>query len=156
MNRIFRGRDWNAHNPDLWLDVLRIYVGIALFIKGVVSLRNAVGLATLMHTSHVPFAGMALAELASLAHVAGGLMLAYGIFTRVGAAIQIPNLLSAVLFVHLREGLFTQAQTLEFALLVLFLLVVFALSGAGPWSVDYHFRARRPLRTEVTPAPRMS
>jgi putative oxidoreductase len=55
----------------------------------------------------VPFGGAALAEIVAVAHVAGGLLLTFGLLTRLGAAIQIPSVAGAVLFVHLKEGLLT-------------------------------------------------
>jgi hypothetical protein len=63
-------------------------------------------------------------------------MLAIGIFARVAAIIQIPILIGAVFFFHLGEGLFSQSQSLELSVLVLFLLILFALFGAGTYSVD--------------------
>jgi uncharacterized membrane protein YphA (DoxX/SURF4 family) len=78
-------------------------------------------------------------------------MMAFGILTRLGALIQIPNLVGAVLFVHMREGLFTEGQTLEFSLLVLFLLTLISVVGAGRLSIDYYFSERRPL-AEPLPA----
>src|SRR6185436_4718392 len=90
-----------------------------------------------MNATHVPFASAGLAELVALTHIAGGLMLAFGLLTRLGAAIQIPNLLGAVMFVHLKDGLFTPGQTLEFAMLILFVLGLYVVSGAGRLSIDY-------------------
>jgi uncharacterized membrane protein YphA (DoxX/SURF4 family) len=45
--------------------------------------------------------------------------------------------------VHLREGLFTRGQALEFTVLVLFLLALFVIVGGGRWSLDYYLRRRR-------------
>jgi hypothetical protein len=50
------------------------------------------------------------------------------------------------LFVYLKQGLFTEAQTLEYSLLVLFLLALYVFVGAGQWSIDHHF-------TEQSDAP---
>ena len=66
-------------------------------------------------------------------------MMTFGLLTRIGAIIQIPNLIGAVFFVHLKEGLFTQGGSLEFATLVLFLLCVIAVAGAGRLSIDWFF-----------------
>ena len=96
-------------------------------------------LAAAMEATGVPFASPGLAELVATTHIAGGLMMAFGLLTRVGAMIQIPNLIGAVLFVHLKEGLFTQGGSLEFAMLVLFLLSIIAVVGAGRMSIDWFF-----------------
>jgi uncharacterized membrane protein YphA (DoxX/SURF4 family) len=140
---------WLEANRDIWWDLLRVYLGFALVVKGIVYMTHRTSFAEQMSTAQVPFASTGLAELVALTHIAGGLMLAFGLLTRVGAAIQIPNLLGAVLFVHLKDGLFTPGQTLEFALLVLFALVLYAISGAGRLSIDYAFSAQRERAIEL-------
>ena len=62
-------------------------------------------------------------------------MLVVGLLTRIAAWVQIP-ILAGALFVNRQEGLMSAGQGLEFAGLVLFLLVIFSISGAGPLSVD--------------------
>jgi uncharacterized membrane protein YphA (DoxX/SURF4 family) len=125
--------------PRVSWDCLRVYLGIALFMKGLVFLKDSAAVLTLLEGAKVPLAGHALAEFVAVTHLAGGLLLAFGLFTRLAAAVQIPNLIGAVLLIHLKEGLFTRAQTLEFSVLVLFLLALFAVAGAGEWSIDHHF-----------------
>ena len=137
--------EWCAENKDVLWDLLRVYLGFALVVKGFVYVLHMRAFVAMMQLHGVPFAGGTLADLIALCHIAGGLMLAFGLLTRIGAAIQIPNLLGAVLFVHLQEGLFTTGQTLEFATLVLALLVMFAFGGAGRVSVDYYFSAKREI-----------
>jgi uncharacterized membrane protein YphA (DoxX/SURF4 family) len=131
--------DWISANRDLVWELVRIYLGFALVIKGFAYMFHHRELAVSMGASGVPFASPGFAELVALTHIAGGLMMAFGILTRIGAMIQIPNLVGAVLFVHLKEGLFTQGGSLEFATLVLFLLCVIAVVGAGRLSIDWFF-----------------
>jgi len=45
-------------------------------------------------------------------------------------------LAGAVFIVHRQDGLFALGQSLEFSALVLFLLIVIAISGGGPLSLD--------------------
>ena len=130
---------WISANRDLVWELVRIYLGFALVIKGFAYMFHHRELALSMAASGVPFASPGFAELVAMAHIAGGLMMAFGILTRVGAIIQIPNLIGAVFFVHLKEGLFTQGGSLEFATLVLFLLSIIAVVGAGRLSIDWFF-----------------
>jgi len=150
MEPTFRGREWIASHSDLWWDLLRIYLGIALFIKGYVYLHDVGAVVSLMRASGAPLATPFFAQLAALLHVAGGLMLAFGLFTRIAAAIQIPNLLGAVFFIHLKQGLFTPGQTLELATLVLVILVLLVLGGAGRYSIDWYFVQRSPAPGPTT------
>jgi uncharacterized membrane protein YphA (DoxX/SURF4 family) len=151
VGRHFRLRDWSEQNRDFWWDLLRVYLGIALFIRGVVLLRHVTTLTELLRASNLP-AHSTFAYLIAFAHFAGGLLMAFGLFTRLAAAIQLPNLAGAILFVHLKQGLFTPEQTLEFATLVFVLLVLFAFGGAGRWSIDWYFgeHAADPLSGALT------
>jgi uncharacterized membrane protein YphA (DoxX/SURF4 family) len=133
---------WLHHNRDVLWDLVRIYLGFALVLKGFAYMFHLHAFAAQMVTEDVPLAGPGLAEMVALTHIAGGLMMAFGLLTRLGAVIQIPSVLGAVLFVHLREGLFTSGQTLEFSLLVLFLLGLVSVVGAGRLSIDYAFSER--------------
>jgi len=135
--------DWVEENRDLVWDSVRIFLGFALVVKGFAYLFHHAALATMMTQSGIPFAGAGFAELVALVHITGGLMMTFGILTRLGALIQIPNVLGAVFFVHLKEGLFTAGQTLEFTMLVLCLLCVIAVVGAGRLSIDWAFAEKR-------------
>src|SRR5580704_15913179 len=137
------GRTWIANNRDLVWDAVRVYLGFALVIKGFVYMFHHGALAATMVQTGVPFAGPGLAEAVAVAHITGGLMMTFGFFTRIGAAIQIPNLLGALFFVHLKEGLFSDGQTLEFTVLVLVLLCLIAVVGAGRFSIDRAFTEER-------------
>jgi putative oxidoreductase len=147
-------RDWVAANSDMLWDSVRIFLGFALVVKGFAYLFQHAALTEIMVQSGVPFASRGLAEAISLVHITGGLMMTFGVFTRLGAAIQIPNLIGAVLFVHLKEGLFTEGQTLEFTVLVLFLLCLIAVVGAGRLSIDWAFAEKRMrMHEELAPSP---
>ncbi len=137
--RPMSAREWLAANRDIWWDLLRVYLGFALVLKGFVYMFNKPLLVETMTAADVPFAGAGLAEMIAVTHLAGGLMLAFGLLTRIGAAIQIPNVLGAIAFVHIKQGLFTPGQTLEFSTFVLFALVLYTVSGAGRLSIDYAF-----------------
>ncbi len=123
---------------DLCLDLLRIYLGVGLFVKGVHFCSHASALLQTMAVGDVPFASMALAHYVAMAHLFGGFLLAIGLVTRAAALVQVPVLFGAVFFVHLKEGLFTPGQTLEFSALVLFMLCLFSVCGAGRLSADYY------------------
>lgn len=135
MYRIERARDWLDAHRDFVFDAVRVYLGVALFLKGATFVGQMSRLVELTG-ANVPWSSAWLAHYVAAAHLVGGVMLAIGAVTRLAAAVQIPPVLGAVLFVHRREGLFTPAGTLELALLVLVLLGVFVLVGAGRLSVD--------------------
>ena len=154
MDRIQMLRRWIESRYDVWLDLVRIYLGVGLIVKGIVFIQQTSFIMERLGAAQITFGSGLIAHYVIVAHIGGGALMAFGLLTRVGAAIQIPALLGAVLFVHRQEGLFTAAQTLEFTLLVLFLLVVFSISGSGRLSLDAYLGRRSDVPGSLSPASR--
>ena len=131
---------WIKTHGDLALDMVRIYLGIGLMIKAVYFMTHAEYLAQILDNgSSLWFAPAILIHYIVLAHFCGGFCLALGMFTRTAALVQLPVLISALFYVHLPQMVASvdARQSAEFAGLVLFLLVLLSVYGAGRWSVDY-------------------
>lgn len=139
-----RLRQWFSYfedHPWIALDLLRIYLGVGLLVRGVLFISDRSLLTDwLMQAGEMQFMAGILAHYVALAHLAGGVLLALGLLTRLAALAQIPVLAGAVFFVHLEQGLFTTNpdQSLEFSALVLFVLILVFLFRSGPWSVDHY------------------
>lgn len=153
MNHWLRLKAFTERNRDLVFEVIRVYLGLGLFAKGVYFAGHTGAVISLLDRGAVDVPGVMLAHTIALAHLAGGLLVAAGLLTRLAAAVQVPILLGAVFLVHLREGLFGASQNLEFALLVLFLLALTVVYGGGRWSADW-FLARRQALLSGGPRPR--
>ena len=123
-------------DPSIGLDVIRIYLGIGLMVRGALFISHPEALMEFLKRTHSWFVPLAVSQYVVAAHLCGGILLALGLGTRLAAAVQIPPLLGAVLFVHAHEGLLTAGQSLEFAALVLAMLSAFAVFGAGHLSLD--------------------
>ena len=150
MDRMRQFIGWADTHPKIWLDCVRIYLGLGLFIRGVFIITNmrAEFILDLLKRLELPWLlTVLLLHYISLAHLVGGLMLMVGLLTRLAAWVQIP-ILAGALFVPRGAGLMTSGQSLEFSALVFFLLVIFALAGAGPLSVD---NGMPKLKPELTP-----
>lgn len=128
--------------PQLGFDLLRIYLGIGLFVRGVL-LASDPGLLAQFADGEGWLLPMFAAHAVVLAHLAGGLLLALGCYTRLAAAIQIPPVAGALFFVHWGEGLFTREQSFELAALVLVMLVLYVAFGASELSVDHYMERAR-------------
>lgn len=131
---------WADSRRELWLDCIRIYVGLGLLARGLLLITNtSTGyfIDLLQRAGHPWLLTGALLHYVMLAHFIGGLLLTVGFLTRLAAMVQIPILAGAVFIVHRQDGLFALGQSLEFSALVLFLLIVFAVAGAGKYSLDY-------------------
>jgi putative oxidoreductase len=122
--------------PALGYDLVRAYLGIGLFVRGVLFVSQpelVLGYLQDMHSWFLPYA---LVHFVAVAHLCGGVMLAIGLATRLAAAIQVPILFGAVFLVHSQSGLLNVGQSLEFSGLVLALLLVYLTFGSGKLSVD--------------------
>ncbi|MFA5298063.1 MAG: DoxX family membrane protein [Lutibacter sp.] len=111
--------------------LIRIYLGIVLVIRGWLILSNPESILDLGVSRDL----FVWVSFIGIAHLVGGLLLGLGFLTRLGALIQIPVLFSAIFFVHAHTKLMMGGQSIELAALVLFLLCVFFIFGAGPLSI---------------------
>ncbi len=123
-------------------DLLRIFLGVALCAKGVAFATDPSLLNFWFMQSKVQFLNSGLGHYVVLAHICGGILLALGLVTRWAAISQIPILLVAVFLIHSNQGLFSYAQNLELAVLVLWMLILYAISGAGPYSLDAYLQSK--------------
>jgi uncharacterized membrane protein YphA (DoxX/SURF4 family) len=131
---------WADAHRDQWLDCVRIYLGLGLFARGLLLVTNtSTGFFVdlLQRSGQSWLADGILMHYVIAAHFVGGLLLSVGFLTRLAALVQIPILAGAVFFVHRQDGLFALGQSLEFSALVLFLLTIFAVAGAGRLSLDH-------------------
>jgi len=135
-------------------DLLRVYLGVGLFVRGVFFISDSAHFIQLLS----PDAGAmlqstVLVHYVALAHVFGGAMMAVGLLTRPAALVQIPILVGAVFVSQLQGGLLSADQSFEFSTLVLFLLILIFLYGSGRWSADYFlFRQKVGLEEEQAAA----
>jgi putative oxidoreductase len=145
MNGLERARAWLSSNGDIGLELMRIWLGVGLFVKGAYFVASMDRLTWMVEEGLgiMPFANVFIAHYIAVAHLGFGLMLAAGLLTRAAALAQVPILLGAVLFVHGAGGLNTEGQTLEFTMMVLFALVVVAAFGGGRLSADHYLRRVR-------------
>ena len=140
MKDAFQTNHWIKTHGDLALDLVRMYLGIGLIIKAVYFMGHSDYLMQMMDTmGSTWFAPAILVHYVILAHLVGGICLTLGMFTRTAALIQLPILVSALFYVHLPHMVASveARQSAEFAGLVLFLLAVLSVYGAGRWSVDH-------------------
>lgn len=80
--------------------------------------------------------GRAFAAAASLAEIAGGLLLALGFLGPVGPALIISVMLVAAISVHWANGLFATSNGVEVPLLYAAVALSLALTGPGLFSLD--------------------
>ncbi|QXD15956.1 DoxX family protein [Rhodocaloribacter litoris] len=137
MKTILNLFEWRETHENYGLDFIRIFLGIALFVRGYLFMTNQTLLQDFIEESGLLLGGTIIHYI-TLAHLYGGFIMALGLMTRIAALVQIPVLIGAV-YVHLTEGLLAQGQSLELSVLVLFLLLIIFVYGPGRLSLDYYF-----------------
>ncbi|WP_442955818.1 DoxX family protein [Paenibacillus sp. y28] len=80
--------------------------------------------------------GVAMAVIAGLLELVGGLLFAAGLLTTVGAIAIIATMLVAIIKVHGKNGLWSTANGIEYHLVLIAIAVAVALTGAGEFSLD--------------------
>lgn len=123
--------------PEVGFDILRMYLGVGLAIRGVLFLNNP----SLVETVATEVGLSAPLLLIALGHIFGGAFLAAGLFTRISAAVQAIPVLGALVLVHRQGSLATENQSLEFSGLVLAMLIFYSCFGAGQLSLDQRRRS---------------
>jgi uncharacterized membrane protein YphA (DoxX/SURF4 family) len=140
MRDIAHTNHWIKVHGDLFIDLVRIYLGAALFFKGLYFATHIDALLSLMeHSGKLWLASGMISHFVILVHLVGGFFLMIGLVTRAAALVQIPILLVASAYVYLPKvmGGMEMRQSFELAALTLFLLILIAIYGAGRWSVDF-------------------
>ena len=143
MSLIQKVEDWGDKHHPKWLDVLRILLGLVIFIKGVQFVGDTDALMRIMDNSKFPWISFFIAHYVGFAHLVGGLLIMLGLITRVAVLFQLPILAGAVIFINAQKGFFSVNSELSFSLIVLFLLLFFLVEGSGPISVDEFMRRHR-------------
>ena len=78
------------------LDLLRIALGVFLFLKGTKFIVNSQYLIDLIEPFQSWMGSMMMIHYVAPAHMVGGILIAFGLLTRWSAAAQIPILIGAV------------------------------------------------------------
>ncbi|SHN44444.1 DoxX family protein [Chitinophaga sp. CF418] len=146
MNLLERIDRWGERHHPRWLDGIRVLLGVFLFYKGVVFIQNIDVLKSVIDQS--PFLTVMsfwLAHYIVFAHLLGGLLIVFGLLTRVAILAQLPILIGAIFFVHTSSalnatGIFNVHAETGLSILVLLLLVFFLVEGSGPISFDDYMR----------------
>jgi putative oxidoreductase len=119
--------------PERGFDLIRIYLGIGLTVRGILFFMDPTWIGHLLDVSGET---QLAARLVAIGHIAGGALLGLGLYTRLAAAVQVIPVFGALVLLHSHDGLASQNQSLEFSALVLIMLLFFAFFGAGQWSLD--------------------
>jgi|SRR5687767_2773198 putative oxidoreductase len=123
---------------DLWYPMIRVAIGIILFMHGYFKLANA-GMAKVaanFGTNYGLPMPTFLAYSAVFLETVGAICIAIGLFTRFFAAAIAIELLIAMFAAHWVRGFSVGAGGYEYVLFLGIVMFAIALRGGGPYSVD--------------------
>ena len=122
------------------LDLLRVTLGVFLFIKGVDFMSNQAQMAEVIKPFQDIPGGMLVMHYIVPAHFLGGALIVFGLLTRWAVAAQLPIIIGAVIvnFIGVMNG-----TNLILALVVLVLCIFFLVYGSGKHSVDYYLKMQK-------------
>ena len=126
---------------DIGLLVLRLAVGLTMAAHGGQKLFGWFGGYGLAGTGGFMESlgfrpGKVHAGLAGVLELGGGLLIALGLLTPVGAAMLITVMVVAIATVHLPKGFFVSDGGFEYNLMIIASVAALAFTGAGAYSLD--------------------
>jgi len=134
---------WSSTHHPKWFVFLRVLLGLCLFVKGVSFMGNAMLLQQIIDESSSLNNFTWLPQVITWAHLLGGFLIVVGLFIRLACLLQIPILLGAIIFVHVKNGFISFNTDLIFSIFILLLLIVFFIEGGGKISLDQYFKTAR-------------
>lgn len=138
----------SAGNP-VWMDALRILLGLFLVIKGVLFLEQNADVAYFFTSGQEAIATGNAALLTSIVHIVGGVMIATGFLTRLALLCQFPIIIGGMLFVNPQRGINLDLTEILVTVLITGLLLFFMIVGPGRYSVDNKVLRQKKAKTEV-------
>ncbi|GGW40370.1 DoxX family protein [Arenibacter certesii] len=122
------------------LDLVRIALGVFLFMKGVDFMSNHLLMVEMIKPFQNMPGGMIIMHYVAPAHFVGGFLLVIGLLTRWVVIVQLPIIIGAILVNFLGE---MNLNNLILATIVLVLLVFFLIYGSGKHSADYYLKMQK-------------
>lgn len=131
---------WANNHTYYPLDILRVALGIFLFIKGTSYVSETGRLMELAEPLESYMGVMFLVHYIAPAHLVGGVLITFGLLTRWASLAHIPILIGAVAINFMGEMIMANLILSSIALL---LCIFFAIYGSGKHSADYFFKMRQ-------------
>lgn len=143
MSNVKNLNKWANAHTYLSVDLLRMALGIFLFIKGITFITNIQYLGELISPIDQfgkGMYGMFLVHYIAHAHFLGGIMIFFGLLTRWAIIAQLPILLGAIVINFIGE---IHSENVLHAIIIFTLCLFFTFYGSGKNSADYYFKMEK-------------
>lgn len=146
MNLLKQIDNWSEKHHPKWLDIIRIILGIILFIKGIYIIRNATGIISQIENQYsAQYFAMLLVHYIAIANISGGILVTIGLLTRFAILLQLPILLTALILTAFPGDLSFSGIEHVTSAFVLLVLLFFLVEGSGPLSVDSYLNRNKEM-----------
>ncbi|NKI27186.1 DoxX family protein [Arenibacter sp. 6A1] len=122
------------------LDLLRVALGVFLFIKGIQFMSNPIEMAEIFRPFQNMPMGIWIMHYVAPAHFIGGFLLVIGLLTRLTVLAQLPILVGAILVNFFGE---MNVNNLLLASITFLVCVFFLFYGSGKHSADYYLKMQQ-------------
>lgn len=141
MDRVKSLNKWANAHTSYPLDLVRIALGVFLFLRGAFFVANRQYLHEILGHMNRNFGSeMLLIHYVASAHMVGGIMIVFGLLTRWSIWVQLPILIGAVMINFLGQ---MNAQNFIMATITLLVCIFFLFYGSGKHSADYYFKMNK-------------
>lgn len=130
--------EWTSKHHPKWIDIFRVALGAVLLAKGFSYINHSYLIGTLVADSTFSFVSVMIASYVVLVQIGAGIMLIFGLKTRVAVLFELPILIVAVFFVNLPKGFQVLNYELYISIAALFFDMFFLSFGSGDYSLDHH------------------
>ncbi|UII79057.1 DoxX family protein [Flagellimonas sp. CMM7] len=131
---------WANSHTYYPLDLIRVALGVFLFLKGVEFMTSHEQMAEIVRPFQEMPGGMILLHYIAPAHFVGGFLIVIGLLTRWAVFAQLPILFGAVLTNFLGE---MNTSNLILAIIALLVCIFFLVYGSGKHSADYYLKMQK-------------
>jgi uncharacterized membrane protein YphA (DoxX/SURF4 family) len=140
MGKIKSLNKW-ANRHTYWpLDIVRMALGVFLFIKGINFMADSQMLLDLFSPFKDMAGGMIMVHYVAPAHFIGGILIFFGLLTRWAIIAQLPILIGAIL-INFVGGM--DSYNLIMASITFLVCIFFMFYGSGKHSSDYYFKMQQ-------------
>lgn len=132
----------DAHHSR-WIDVIRIMLGIAIFIRGIFFIQNSEALIRILHNADMMGWAFILEHHVAFTYLVGGIFIAIGLLTRIAVIFELPVFFGSIFCCLTDTGFFSVFSDLAFSSVVFLLLIFYLIWGSGDLSVDAYMRSHK-------------
>lgn len=131
---------WSEKHHPLWLDFFRVLLGTVLVWQALYFVVNKSAIVQIVDQYGFGFYTMTAAHAIIGIHLLGGVLIFFGLLTRLAAAIQLPVLLCNIIFIIIPNGFMSIRSETELTVVISALVMLFLFEGSGHYSLDNYLK----------------